>query len=157
MSISEFSGPVVHIGSPAILAFVFKLNPIVTVFCGILPDLVDKPLAVLGIGGGRYIGHTLLFALLVIVVFSLWKKKFGLAACAGLTSHLLLDLNELIPWFYPFKNYRFVTTKMGMFDWLKSYLTFSHIGFELIVITLAGIVVLISWWLYRRYCRRKKS
>jgi hypothetical protein len=129
------------------------LNPAVTIFCGILPDLVDKPLAALGIGGGRYIGHTLLFAVLMVAAFSLWKKKYGLAACIGLASHLLLDLNALIPWFYPFKKYQFYTTNLSLFDWAKGYLTFSQVGLELIVVAMAATVALASWWLYRRHTR----
>jgi LexA-binding, inner membrane-associated putative hydrolase len=151
------SGPVIHVGVSATLALIFRLNPVVTVFCGILPDLIDKPLAALGIGGGRYIGHTLLFAVLVVVAFSLWKRKYGLAACIGLMSHLLLDLNGLVPWFYPFKDYNFYSSKLSILEWLKSYLTFSQVGLELIAVVLAGLVAFICWWLYQRYARRKKS
>jgi hypothetical protein len=158
MNFNELSsGPVLHVGVSATLALIFRLNPVVAIFCGILPDLVDKPLAALGIGGGRYIGHTLLFAVLVVAAFLLWKRKYGPAALIGLTSHLLLDLNALIPWFYPFKDYRFYTTKLNIIDWLKGYLAFSNVGLELIVVALVGIVAFICWWLYRRYTRRKKS
>ena len=157
MSISGLTGPVIHIGISAILALVFRLNPAVAVFCGILPDMVDKPLAVLGIGGGRYIGHTLLFAVLVVAAFTVWKKKYGLAALIGLMSHLFLDLNGLIPWFYPFKDYQFYTTKLSIIDWLKGYLTSSQIGLELIVVALAGLVAFICLRLFRRYASRKKS
>jgi hypothetical protein len=157
MSFSELTGPVIHIGVPAALAVLFRLNLVVAILCGILPDMVDKPLAVLGIGGGRFIGHTLLFAGVVIVLFTVWKRKYGLAALIGLSSHLLLDLDALVPWFYPFKKYPFYTNTLNIIDWLKSYLTFSQVGLELIVVALAGIIALVSWWLYHRYARRQKS
>ena len=157
MSFNELTGPVIHVGVSATLALVFRLNPVVTIFCGILPDMVDKPLAVLGIGGGRYIGHTLLFAVVISGTFFFWKRKYGLAALIGLTSHLLLDLNALIPWFYPFKDYQFYATKLSIIYWLKGYLTFSQIGLELILVVLVGLVAFICLRLYRRYTRRKKS
>jgi hypothetical protein len=157
MNFNDLSGPVIHVGVSAALAFLFRLNPIVVIFCGILPDMVDKPLAVLGIGGGRYIGHTLLFAVLVVAVLLLWKRKYGLAALTGLASHFLLDLNALIPWFYPFKKYTFFSNELSISEWLKGYLTFSRFGIELIAVALLTIVILLGWWLYRRHTRGKNS
>jgi hypothetical protein len=157
MSLNELTGPVIHVGVSASLALVFRLNPAVTIFCGILPDLVDKPLAVLGIGGGRYIGHTLLFAGVMIILFTVWKKKYGLAALIGLTSHLLLDLNAFIPWFYPFKEYRFYTTKLSIIDWLKGYLTSSEFAWELIIVVVVILIIFVGRWLYKRYTIDKQQ
>jgi len=153
---NEPSGPVIHIGVSAVLAILFRLNPVITVFCGVLPDLIDKPLAVLGIGGGRYIGHTLLIAVLVVAAFFLWKRRYGLAALTGLMSHLLLDLNALVPWFYPFRKYNFNSTKLDIVDWAKDYLHFSRSGYELIIIALVGLAAFICRWLYQWYTRRRK-
>jgi hypothetical protein len=157
MSFSELTGPVIHIGVPLVLAFLFKLNPGVAVLCGLLPDTVDKPLAVLGIGDGRFIGHTLLFAGVTIVLFMVWKRKYALAALTGFSSHLLLDLNTTIPWFYPFKSYHFSAITINVADYLKNYLTFSGAGLELIVVGLGGIIALVVWWIYHRHLRRAKS
>jgi hypothetical protein len=156
MSFSELTGPVIHIGVPLVLAVLFRLNPVVAVLCGILPDVVDKPLAALGIGDGRFIAHTLLFAGVVTVLLTVWKRKHGLAALIGFSSHLLLDLNTKIPWFYPFKNYHFSVTGTSMAGYLKDYLTFSRVGLELIVVVLGGIIALAVWWLYHRHARREK-
>ena len=156
IGINGVTGPVIHIGISAALAFVLRLNPVITILCGILPDVVDAPLAVLGIGGGRYIGHTLLFAIIVIAVFVLWKRKYGLAAFIGLLSHLLLDLNALVPWLYPFKNYNFSNEKIDLYQWFKDYFDFSRVGHEIIIILLVALFALISWWLYKRYIKRKK-
>ena len=153
MNFSELSGPVIHMGAAAILAFLFRLNLIIAVFCSVLPDLVDKPLSIFGIGGGRYIGHTLLFTVLVTLAFSLWKRRYGLTAFTGLTSHLLLDLNAPIPWFYPFLDYDFSTIKSNFRDWINEYIDFSRLGTELLIITLVGLIALIGWKLYHRYIR----
>jgi hypothetical protein len=157
MSFENLSGPVIHLGISAALALLFRLNLFVAMFCGILPDLVDKPLSLLGIGGGRYVGHTLLFSVLVVAAFLFWKRKYGLAALLGLTSHLLLDLNSLVPWFYPFKHYNFLSNKLSISEWLKHYLTFSQFGLELIIVALIISVLFLGWWVYRRYKRRKNT
>ena len=149
------SGPAIHIGVSAILAFLFRLNPIVTIFCGVLPDLIDKPPAAVGIGGGRYIGHTLLFAVVVSAIFFFWKNRYGLAAIVGLMSHLLLDLNAFIPWFYPFKHYDLSTAKFDFIAWVKQYLGFYELGYELLIVTFAGVVILLFRWLYHRHVRRE--
>jgi hypothetical protein len=156
VNIDSLTGPVIHAGIPAVLAFLFRLNPAVAIFCGILPDLVDKPLAALGIGGGRYVGHTLLFAVVVVILFTIKKRKYGIAALVGLVSHFLLDLNALIPWFFPFKNYQFFTTRLSVIDWLKGYLSFSQAGLELIAVAVVGAIAFFTWWLYRRNIRLKK-
>jgi hypothetical protein len=157
MNFSELSGPVIHVGVSLVLAFLFRLNPVVTVFCGILPDLVDKPLAALGVGGGRYIGHTIIFAVVVAATFSMWKRKYGLAALVGLISHLLLDLNALVPWFYPFKDYNFSEGRFSFVEWFQSYLDFSKLGYEVIIVALVALVAFICWWVYRRHTGRQKQ
>ncbi len=78
--------------------------------CAILPDLVDKPLWALGIGPGRYVGHSLVFVLGVALAAALVKRSYGLAALAGGLSHLLLDwvaTGPVVPWFYPVVDYGF--------------------------------------------------
>jgi hypothetical protein len=157
MNFDDLSGPVIHVGLSAALAFLFRLNPVVLVLCGILPDIVDKPLAAMGIGGGRFIGHTLLFAVVVTGAFFLWKRKYGLAALIGLASHFVLDLNALIPWFYPFKQYHFMVTKLSIAEWLKAYFTFSRLGIELLAVLAAAVIILLGWWLYRRNRKKKKG
>jgi hypothetical protein len=80
----------------------------VTAFSFLLPDLIDKPLWVLGVvSDGRYIGHTLLMTCLVAVAFSLRKRWYGLFAICGGMSHLLSDRSGLVPWYFPFKSYDF--------------------------------------------------
>ena len=64
----------------------------VTAFSFFLPDLIDKLLWVLEvISDSRYIGHTLLLALLEALAFTLKKKVYGLFAICGGMAHLLSD------------------------------------------------------------------
>lgn len=92
------------------LARLLSTEAAVTAFSFLLPDLIDKPLWVLGvIPDGRFIGHTLLIAFLVAVAFSLQKPAYGLFAFCGGMSHRLLDIGGFMPWFYPFKSYHFPT------------------------------------------------
>jgi inner membrane protein len=60
-----------------------------------IPDIMDKPLALCGFGNGRSITHTLLIALVVLCIgFSLilnYKKTWLLAIAIGMLTHLILD------------------------------------------------------------------
>jgi inner membrane protein len=61
----------------------------------LIPDIIDKPLALGGFGNGRSITHTLLIALVVLCIgFSLilnYKKTWLLAIAIGMLTHLILD------------------------------------------------------------------
>jgi hypothetical protein len=111
----------------------------VTSLAFLLPDLIDKPLFVLGvISDGRYIGHTLLLVFLVALAFTLQKRVYGLfAVCAGML-HLLLDTRGLVPWFYPFKNY-----DLPSFDW-HQILTWFGVAVTLVELVVAIIVVSVA-------------
>ena len=78
----------------------------------LLPDLVDKPLGVLvlggALGGGRIFLHTLLFLLVLVLAGALVYRRSGrpalLAVGVGAASHQVLDLMWTTPraWLYPF-------------------------------------------------------
>jgi len=108
-----------------------RLNPLVVIFYGLLPDMVDKPLAVLGVAGGRYVGHTVLFGLVSVGALIIVRRRLWAPAVVGFTSHLLLDLNATVPWLYPFVSYPFAREHLDGFTWLRSYLTWRHAGVEL--------------------------
>jgi len=97
----------------------FRRELAVTVSCFLLPDLLDKPLWMLGIDMGRFVGHTLLFVLLVAFVFFLRKRTYGLFALMGGVLHLLSDVrNSIVPWLYPFKEYDFTLWEFwSSFEW----------------------------------------
>ncbi|MDM7998542.1 MAG: hypothetical protein QUS33_00710, partial [Dehalococcoidia bacterium] len=82
-------------------------------FSFILPDLVDKPLWMVGVfTDGRNIGHTLFTTFLVALAFSIKKRVYGVVALCGGLAHLLSDTSGMVPWLYPFKSYDFPTV-----DW----------------------------------------
>ena len=154
MQIDWPTGPIAHAGFSYIVAYAFRLNPVVTVFCGLLPDLVDKPLSMLGTGGGRFFGHSLLFVIIITAIFFFWRRRYALAALAGFATHLLLDLNALIPWFYPFKSYTFYSSELDFSAWLRGYLSFSQAGFELVLVVVVFLLVYFGFHLYRRYSHK---
>ena len=109
----------------------------VAAFSFILPDLVDKPLWVLGVfTDGRNIGHTLFTTFLVALAFSLKKKVYGLVAVCGGMAHLLSDRSGLVPWFYPFKTYDFPRV-----DW-HGILTLHNLVWTLL--EMAGLAIVVS-------------
>lgn len=136
------TGPVGHFGISLALALVLRLNPVVTVFCALLPDIVDKPMQAMDIGGGRYVAHTLLFVLLVSAAFALWRWKFGLAALVGGMSHLILDMDALVPWFYPFKDYDFYDERFSITEFIKRYFSSDQLGSELLIVAAVGAAIL---------------
>ena len=106
-------GPVGHLGITLGAAHVsnrasrLKLNLWLVALSSLLPDLVDKPLYLLGVGDGRYVGHTLLFAFLVAAAVSLKNKLYGLSVLFGAVMHLIFDLGGFVPWLYPFVHHTY--------------------------------------------------
>ena len=150
--------PIGHIGIALPAGYVLRLSLPLVFLGAILPDLIDKPLYALGIGGGRYIAHTLLFAFVVAGLFSLWKKKYGLSVLVGMISHLFLDSEGFVPWFYPLKSYKFPKVKFdpshffsNLFDLLRNNSGFSSMGKDLIWVMVAIATMLLCLGIYFLY------
>ena len=133
----------------------------VAAFSFILPDLVDKPLWVIGVfTDGKNIGHTLFTTFLVGLASSLRKSVYGLVALFGGMAHLLSDTSGLVPWFYPFKTYDFPSV-----DWHR-ILTLGNLAWTMLEMAVVAIVVsmavlliptLFSWVRGRRIARATAS
>jgi branched-subunit amino acid transport protein len=155
--------PIGHIGIALPTGYVLTLS-LPAVFLGvILPDLIDKPLEALGIGGGRYIAHTLMFAFVVAGLFSLWKRKYGLSVLLGMISHLFLDLGGFVPWFYPFESYESPQVKFdpshffsNLFHLVRNNAGLSSMGKDLIWVIVAAAASLLGLWL-RSWFRKRRS
>lgn len=152
-------GPVGHLGISLAAGWPLKLNLPVVAVTSLLPDLVDKPLWVLGMGSGRYVGHTLLFVFLVAIVLSIRKRIYGLSALFGGMSHLFLDSQldqqSLVPWFYPFVSYDFPHRK---FSWSGLYARLSAgAGEELMWVVAACVAACLILWLISRLRKRMRK
>ena len=153
----ELTGPVIHIVTAIGLGLLFRLNILVITLCAIFPDLIDKPLSAFGVGGGRYVGHSLLFAVVIITGLFFWKRKFGFAALLGFGSHLLLDLNTTVPWLFPFVEYEISDRKFDFLLWMKKYTSLSELDYELLISVPVVIIALIGRFLIQRYMRQRNS
>ncbi len=84
-----------HLAAAALLARPTRLSPWLLVAGAALPDLVDKPLAALGVVDLYHtVGHSGL--LLVLVVPVALTGRAGLSAAVGWGSHLLLDALHIV-------------------------------------------------------------
>jgi membrane-bound metal-dependent hydrolase YbcI (DUF457 family) len=136
-----------------ILVRILTPEAAVTAFSFLLPDLIDKPLWVLGVfSDGRNIGHTLLLAFLVALAFTIKKRVYGLFAICGGISHLLLDTSGFMPWFYPFKGYDFPNVDYhGIVTWYNVAGTLVEMAFVVIVVAFVVFLVLsFSSWVGKR-------
>lgn len=83
---------------------------VMTVCCifALLPDLIDKPLVILAptICTGRYLAHTILFAIICILLsnLALSRKPWVIGCACGIFGHQLLDQMWATPanWLFPF-------------------------------------------------------
>lgn len=101
--------PLGHIGITVFLASLLSLSPLYAISVVLIPDIIDKPLNILGLAPfSRYIGHTLFLGfLLSSIVFLFTRKKIiSLSILFGYYIHLLEDTG-FIPWFFPFIRYDF--------------------------------------------------
>ena len=90
-----------------------------------LPDLIDKPLLLLGLSSGRHLSHNLLFIFIFFLILFISSKKnleISLSLLIGMVFHLILDLPE-VPLFYPFVSYNFGILEEPIFYWITKFFT----------------------------------
>ena len=130
--------PLAHVGITLFFAKHFKpvhLPLLATAVFSVLPDLIDKPLYLLGMAPtSRFIAHTVWFgialALMCIAFFPRQTRvPLAVAALVGSWFHLALDLNSPLPLFFPLVPFDF-TSQAGLslsFD--AATIMFELIGF----------------------------
>jgi hypothetical protein len=102
--------PLTHIGITFFLGTLLSLTVFVAIIGSVLPDLIDKGLFItLHTPNPRFIAHTVFFPPLVsLLTYALTRKKsFAIAMLFATYLHLVVDLNNFLPLFYPFVNYKF--------------------------------------------------
>lgn len=147
-----------HVFSGALVGLVFwylvrdrRVLP-VCIFGAILPDLLDKPIAVLfpGIlGASRTIGHSLLFVTVICIAgLILWHERhtlLGLAFAFSVLSHQVLDAMWGLPgtWFFPL---------MGPFpviiipDYVRHSLWLELSSPSELVFAVASVIIMTAWY-----------
>jgi hypothetical protein len=140
-----------HIRIPPCLTRLLRPEMGVFLLCYLIPDLVDKPIFwVFGIGSGRYVCHTLLFLIVTVIAFSLWKRMYGLSALLGVTLHFILDVGWFMPWFYPIVKYEFPQLERSeSFNWQQIGAGFLEL--TLVVLAASVILCLLPWLNKRRH------
>jgi hypothetical protein len=124
-----------HIGMALFLGFMLSLPMVFVMIGSILPDIIDKPLFLLGLApSGRYISHTLIFFVATsIATYLITRNKFAtLALSFGMATHFFGDVFHFVPWFYPFVNYDF--KPYAILGWDPIAITAEIVGFVLLVI-----------------------
>ncbi|MHA1913380.1 MAG: metal-dependent hydrolase [Promethearchaeota archaeon] len=102
-----------------------QMNRFALAIGSLLPDIIDKPIYLLGLGNGRFVSHNLLFitlAFLAVLLISRRNFKLSIPFLIGMGLHLVLDL-PYVPWFYPFMTYESVIIEEPILSWFIALFT----------------------------------
>lgn len=134
--------PLGHIGT-ALIAAAFLSMPAAAFVLGVmLPDIIDKGLAILNlIDCGRSWAHNVFFAVGAgLVALAVTRnKKVALAIGLGAILHLVGDSTHFVPYLYPLVQYDFgecgpVQFQPGAFE---------------VTMEAVGLALIIVWWRFR--------
>ncbi|MFX1365471.1 MAG: metal-dependent hydrolase [Promethearchaeota archaeon] len=122
--------PIFHVALPLIFTEIprlkkLKINRYSLIIGALLPDIIDKPLFLLGFGNGRFLSHTLLFAIISFLIVHFSSKKnvsISFPFFIGIVFHFLLDIPH-VPFFYPFIKYDFGVVDEPFLFWIKQLWT----------------------------------
>lgn len=124
------------------------------VLAAALPDLIDKPLAWLGVAPiGRTIGHSLLFVLPTVALAWLWARRagdreLGVAFATGALSHVVTD----VPWHLLSREYHelgfllWPITPMPPYTGTTTLATFGGVEVSTLVLEVAILVAGAALW-----------
>ena len=119
----------------------------------LFPDIIDKPLSLLGLGTGRLLSHNLFFiliAFLILFIFTKRNLRISVPFLVGMSIHLILDIPK-VPLFYPLISYDFLFLEEPLFFW------FSQLFSDPVVIMteLIGVAILIFIVINNKLYNRK--
>lgn len=145
-----------HVGVALIIAYLFRLNPLLAVIGGVLPDL-DSILFFFGVKwttAHRKITHSLLF-LTPFVILSLFVP-IAWALVAGLVTHLAMDLDHWgVPFLYPFIKREYSVMKIdhhlgnefdSPIDAIKEFFKTRKAVIEFIIL-IVGVALTWDYWI----------
>ncbi len=146
-----------HVGMALIAAFLFKLDPLLMVIGGVLPDF-DVFLSFIGFKWGsvhRKFTHSLLFPALLFV-FSFWFPVL-IPVSVGVLVHFIGDLDHWgLPLFYPFSgkfyslikvnhhSHNFKSALEGVINWFSNRGSMFWFEWSLFII---GFFLTIDYWI----------
>lgn len=149
--------PLLHLAIPMLffelpqIKETYKVNRYALLIGALFPDIIDKPLQLLNIGGGRAFGHTLLFLIIAFVslhLLSKGNKSVSIPFLFGMIFHLILDI-PYVPLFYPFISYEFPTSDLPAQElWIEKILSDPYVYITEFVGLFILIYILISNELY---------
>ena len=154
-----------HLGITIFLGMLLFL-PILYVGIGaLLPDIVDKLFFNLHLlPCGRSLAHNIFFgpAVAALIYLVTRRKDISLAILFGCYLHLIEDVTNFIPWFYPVVSYTFncgpTTIHLGTFEIVAEV-----IGLSLLILTIfyqSKVIYLrekINYWLRHNVNGRDKK
>lgn len=123
--------PLFHVSLPLLISEIpvikekLEFNRFALLIGSIFPDIIDKPIFLLGLGNGRFFSHTIFFILINFVILFLITKrnlKVSFPFLAGMSIHLILDFPK-VPLFYPFILYDFVILEEPLGYWFSQLFT----------------------------------
>lgn len=121
-----------------------EINRFSLIIGSLLPDIIDKPLLLLGLGTGRLLSHNLFFsfiAFLILFKFTKRNLRISIPFLAGMIIHLILDIPK-VPLFYPLISYDYLFLEEPISFWFSQL--FSNpvvIMTELIGVTIIIFIV----------------
>ncbi len=130
-----------------------EINRFSLIMGSLFPDIIDKPLSLLGLGSGRLLSHNLFFiliAFLILFIFTKRNLRISVPFLVGMSIHLILDIPG-IPLFYPLISYNFVSPEEPLLIWFSKLFTDPVV----IMTELIGIAILVFIVINNKLYHRK--
>ena len=129
----------------------FKVNRFALIIGSMFPDFFDKILEFLGLGSGKGIFHTVLFAVIAfLIIFAATKRNLSISIpfLIGILFHLPLD-EPLVPYFWPLYPTEFVEmSEQPLQLWLITLLLYLIVPITEIIGGLILLVIIVHYKLY---------
>jgi len=128
------------------------INKVALIIGSLLPDIIDKPILLLGLGSGRFMSHNLFFILITFLILFLCTKRnlrISVPFLAGLSIHLILDIPG-VPLFYPLISYDFLILEEPLFFWFSKLFSDPFVIMTELIGVASLIFIVINNKLYHR-------